>query len=209
MTTDFRSTGNGATFIAAIAMVLMTLSVVVFAKIGETARTGHFGFLMFSLGVLLGRLLPRLFRSQRLAMYGVLALVHEGLIVVGAVTIILFPLERAGRWRMSLALYLGKFHPFVTAAMIFGIGIIAWLVKKRTPFGYGCVEILFAIVSAYYTAQHADPGNPWNIAILGAGVYLVVRGIDNAVNAGMKKAETFLNSSRSGTLMDKQQKDHP
>ncbi len=110
---------------------------------------------------------------------------------------------------MSLALYLGKFHPFVTAAMIFGIGIIAWLVKKRTPFGYGCVEILFAIVSAYYTAQHADPGNPWNIAILGAGVYLVVRGIDNAVNAGMKKAETFLNSSRSGTLMDTQQKDHP
>jgi hypothetical protein len=130
-----------------------------FDHITPISRMGHAAALLFGVALVLGLILPLLLQYEKYALYAILSLVYEALVFLGGVGALIFP-ELDIDFRPALARYLGKGHPGATAGMILLLGLLMWLLKRWRLYGYGCVEIGFAVASGYYTALSANPGDP-------------------------------------------------
>jgi len=82
------------------------------------------------------------------------------------------------------------FSPVLIGGVALGIGYLLFVFRARAPFVYGMTEVCIGVVVAILRIPDwsAAPTN-WDseifIAMLSAGVYLVVRGFDN-MNRGLK-----------------------
>lgn len=82
-----------------------------------------------------------------------------------------------------------RWLPLIVVLLLFGVGSVLYLIKRKWRFHYGMLEIAFALVSGWKWFTDYETGGVLDVFAAVAVVYLIVRGLDNCFEAGRASRE--------------------
>jgi hypothetical protein len=83
-----------------------------------------------------------------------------------------------------LSVYVGPSLTFLSTAALAAVGYGFFILKTKKLLQYAYLEIAFALISCYVAVNRAKQGlSIGNVTVIGAAVYLIVRGLDNRKKA--------------------------
>jgi hypothetical protein len=101
-----------------------------------------------------------------------------------------YQLTRPGLWETleseykRLSVYVGPSLTFLSTLALAAVGYGFFILKTKKLLQYAYLEIAFALVSCYVAVNRAKQGlSIGTVTVIGAAVYLIVRGLDNRQKA--------------------------